>query len=146
MGGVSVTAWYLFESSARAHTISVVQEEGGYLLGKVLWALYGAREVTTPGAGATGPVLTIVKWDTSVGDPLLITNTGTDLTLKRGTATAEVLNNVDVWITNLTFTHVKGSGDGINPDSVRTSFMLSMRTPNGMIVSRNFSGVSYLRQ
>lgn len=147
MGGAVITAYNLFESSSRAHSIAVLQEEGDYLMGKIGWVLYGAEAITTPAAGGAGTTLTVAKWVAPVGEnPYVLALSGTDITLARGSAAAQVLNNDDVWLSGLTFTHTLSSGDGINPESLRTAFTLSIRTPNGAVISRTFSGISYIRQ
>lgn len=151
MGGIVATAWNLFESNARARTVAVVQEEGDYLMGKVQWALYGAKAVTVPQATLSGNALTVVKWDTSAGNPIQICLAGTSVRMATTTGVncisdGVVLNNADVQISNMLFTHATSSGDGINPESVSTSFDVSGITPQGSRVFRTFTSIVYLRQ
>ncbi len=152
MGGAVVTAYNLFESSSRAHTIAMIQEEGDFLLGKVDWMLYGAEAITAPSAGTTcttNCTLSVVKWDTSIGNPLQLCLAGTDMRFSTSSATCvtgPILNNADVSVTTLTIMHATSSGDGINPEFASTTFTLQARTPAGALITRSFSSVSYLRQ
>lgn len=146
MGGAVVSAANLFESQSRSHTTSVIEDEGNFLIGKINWALYGAEAVTSPPLGSSGTTLTITKWDTAVGNPLVINQNGTNLTLSRAGGTAVVLNNSNVAISNLSFQHIAGSGDGVQPEGLKTSFTLTALTPNGMVVSRSFTSTNYVRK
>lgn len=142
IGGAIVAAYNLFEGSSRGQARAMLQEEGNYLYGKISWALSGTKDITTPPAGFPGSSLLIVKWDTSLGDPIQITlggATGTDLIMSTSSnPTGQTLNNSNVEVSNLLFLHTLASGNGINPEEVEFSFMVSARTPTGAVLSMQF--------
>jgi hypothetical protein len=124
----------------------MVQEEGDFLLAKTGWVLSGAQSVSSPATGLSSATLSIAKWDTSLGNPLVINLSGTDMTLSRGANPAVVLNNSNVQISSLNFTHNTASGDGVSPESLAASFTVSSKTATGQIYSQDFSTLTYLRK
>jgi hypothetical protein len=66
------------------------------------------------------------------------------MTLARGANTANVLNNDNVEISALSFSHAFGGGT--DPESVEASFTVSARTPTGQVVDQDFKTVVYLRK
>ena len=145
MGGGVVAAYNLFEAATHGGTRVMLQEESDFLMGKIEWTLSGVQAVTAPTAGTTGGALTVVKWNPPAGNPLQVAKNGTDLTLSQGGATAVILNNTNVSITNISFNHIAGSGDGINPEAVETVLTLTARTSNGFVLSRTATSTVYLR-
>lgn len=145
MGGAVVAAYNLFEASHRAQTHALVQAESDFLIAKVQWVLSGVRSVTTPAAGTPGSTLTVAKWDTSLGDPMRIALSGTNMTLQRGTGPEVVLNNSNVRITSLVFTHTSATGDGLNPESVNARITLTAQAPTGSPVTRTVETTMYIR-
>lgn len=146
MGGAVVAAYNLFEAAERDGTRVMLQEEGDFLLAKIDWALSGAQSVTAPAAGSVGNALTVAKWDTSLGSPMVVAKNGTNLTLTKGSGAAVILNNTNVQVTDVVFNHVKGSGDGTNPDSVEAVLTVAARTPNGFLLTRVATSTVYLRR
>lgn len=149
IGGAVVASANLFESSGRAGTIAMLQEEGDFIDAKIDWVLYGAQAVTAPASGVdcTSPcTLTAVKWDASSGNPFVMALTGSDLTLARSGGTPAILNNTNTLVTAFSVNHIAASGDGSNPEGVVVSFTLSAATPNGMTITRDFSTTNYIRR
>ena len=149
-GGAVAAAYNVVETTGRNQTKVMVQEEGNFLLAKLSWVLSGAQSISSPAAGAScaapGCALSVAKWDTSIGNPLVIDLAAPDMTLSKGGNPAQTLNNSNVGVSNLTFTHNNGSGDGITPESLQYSFTVSTKTPTGLAYSQNFSGTVYLRK
>lgn len=145
MGGATVAAYNLFDAATHAGTQVMLQEETDFLLAKIDWVLSGTQAVTAPAAGASGNSLTVVKWDTSIGNPLVFTLSGTNLQLSKGGGTAVTLNNTNVAVTQISFNHIEGSGDGITPESVETAITTSARTASGAILMRQATTTVYLR-
>lgn len=146
MTGSLAGTYSLLESAGRNQVKAMAQEEGNYLIGKIDWAMTGISAISSPGAGSSGTTLSVTKYDTSVGNPLVIALSGNDLTLSRAGAPAETLNNVNVAITDLTFTHVRGSGTGFVPESISASFTLNATTSEGFPFTQRFSTVKYVRK
>lgn len=148
IGGAVVAVYGIFESRERNQTKAMMQEEGDYIIGKINWAVSGSSSITSPGVNTTctspSPcVLSLTKWDSSVGTVDLQLS-GANITLARGANAAVPLNNTDVFISGLLFTHFYDGGS--NPEGVRASFTLTARTGDGKLISQEFSTTNYLRR
>jgi type II secretory pathway pseudopilin PulG len=149
MAGAVISMYTLFESGERNQTKAMVQEEGNFLLAKVDWALTGARTINLPVAGASGKTLSVTKWDTAAGNPVVITISNGSMTMSRSGNPAVVLNNADVQIicpTANCFTHSSASGDGINQENATATFSVHATTTNGLSFSQEFSTTKYIRR
>lgn len=144
LGGAVVASYSIFESSGRNQTKSMLEEEGDFLLAKINWALSGAQSVNSPTQNATSTFLSVVKWDTSIGNPIIINPVGVNLTVSRGTNPAQVLNNTNVTVSNILFKHTYKSAS--EPESVDSHFTLTAKTSTGATVSRDFDSTNYLRK
>ena len=149
-GGVMIAAYNVFESTGRNETKAMVQEEGDFLMAKIDWTISGAQSVTSPASGVScvSPAcpLSVIKWDTSIGNPVVVTMNGTNMTLSRGSSAAVTLNNDNVQVSNLSFAHNNDSGDGIAPESIQAQFTVSTKTANGSAYSQIFKSTNYLRK
>lgn len=143
IGGAVAAAYNVVEGSGRSQTRAMLQEEGDFLTAKISWALSGAQAINSPPADTPGSILSVTKWDAGIGT-VTITLAGADLTLSRAGNPAQILNNSNIQISNLNFTHTFTGG--INPESLAADFTLSARTPNGITISQDFSTTNYLRK
>jgi len=144
LGGAVIASYSIFESSGRNQTKSILEEEGDFILAKIRWALSGAQTVNSPVTNATSTFLSVVKWDTSIGNPVIVNPVGTNATLSRGANPAQTLNNSNVSVSNMIFTHTyKGAAE---PESVDSHFTLTAQTPGGATVSGDFDSTNYLRK
>lgn len=154
MTGAIVSAYAILSSSARNQTKALVQEEGSFLVGKIDWVLSGTQAINQPNDGVSstvdqGSTLSITKFDASLGNPIVITLDGTNLTITRGTNPTEALNNSGIQISCPAagcFKHTSASGDGVNPESLSAYFTLTTRTSDGISYSQDFSTTKYLRR
>lgn len=146
MSGAVVTAFSLFESSGRNQNSIMLQEEGSFILAKISATLSGAEAVILPDENSSGSTLSVVKWDAGAGNPIVINMDGDNIVLSHSSNPSVPLNNSNVYITNLNFTHNQNLGEGSRPESVTASFTANTRTPNGQIISKNFSNTDYLRK
>lgn len=143
IGGAVVAVYSVFESGDRNQTHAMLQEEGNFLAAKINWTLSGAEAISSPAVNATGGVLTLTKFGSS--DELEIElSPGGDMTLSVGGNPEVVLNNTNVDISNLTFT--REYAGGTNPESMRATFTVSQRAPNGAVLSQEFSTTKFLRR
>jgi prepilin-type N-terminal cleavage/methylation domain-containing protein len=146
----ALTAFYtILESNNRNLTKAMVEQEGGFLVGKVDWVLTGVRTILLPGGGSSGNTLSVTKWDASYGNPIVIKVENDKMTIQRGTSDPQTLHNENVEIVCPPigcFTHVNASGGSINPESATTTFTVKVRTPDGHVFFRDFSTVKYLRK
>lgn len=141
MGGAVTAIYTIFESSAHNQAQALVQEEGGYLIGKIDWALANARVVLQP--ASSGTTLSVTKYD---GSNTTVSLAGTDMQIQEGVIPLQTINNSNVRITSLTFTHASASADGINPESISAVFTIGVTTSDGFVFSRDFSTMKYLRK
>ncbi|MES2087829.1 MAG: type II secretion system protein [Patescibacteria group bacterium] len=143
IGGTLVSVFNIFESHNRNQAKAMLEEEGAYLIGKIDWALSGANSVDTP----TTNKLAIERAELPTNqNPLTFEITSGNLTLTRGTNSGEILNNSNVKLQNLTFTHVTPSEESVLPESLTATFMLIAKTSEGFEISRIFSSTKYLRK
>lgn len=138
MSGIGVTVYAVIEGAGRGQTKIMVQEEGGFLLGKINWALAGASSAT-----ATPSTLTISRYNYPL-NPLVFGLNGTTMTLKEGSGTTTPLNSDDVKVTNLLFTNIPALNG--RPQGIIASATLTSITPNGAAESQDFSITKYLRK
>ncbi len=144
IGGVVIAAYSVFESIARNQTKAMAEQEGTFIIGKIDWALTGATAVNV---SVTQQQLYINRDGLLPTDnPLTFDGSGGLMRLSRGNAPAQVLNNTNVTITNPVFIHTITSSDGVTPESIRASFTIIVRTPNGQQFSEDFSTTKYLRK
>ena len=152
MSGVIVTTYNLFESAARTQTEAMLSDEGNFIIGKIQWALSGTQSINSPGIGAYGSQLSVNKVTgvDNAGNPIVtavtIGTSGSDVTIQEGAVPALVLNNTNVNVTRLGFYHVIDTGGGTDPERVEASTTITARGMNGMLISRDFSTVGYLRR
>lgn len=143
-GGAVLAAYNVIEGSGRNQTRAQLQEEGQFLLAKISWVVSGAQVVNSPAANAQSSILSIVKYG---GTSFTVSASGANLQVQNSTGTY-VLNASSIGLVpgSLKFTHDVDTGNGTNPERVRTDFTLTTITPNGATMSQDFSTVSYLRK
>jgi type II secretory pathway pseudopilin PulG len=146
MGGATVAAYNLFDTSVKIGTRTMLQEESDFMMAKIDWALSGAKAVTAPSAGFTGSSLIVAKWDTSLGDPMTVAKNGGNLTIAFGTNPAVILNNSNTLVSSVTFNHIQGTGDGTVPEAIETVLTISANTPTGALVTRTATSTVFLRR
>lgn len=149
MSGAVLSAYQLFEASGRSNTRAMLGEEGDFISAKIDWALSGVQTVSAPvtppvgGECTVSNTLSVVKWDASVGT-VVVELSGSDLTLSKAGGPANVLNNTNVTVTNVSFVHCYPGGT--NPESVEAHFSLSARTSNGALMSKDFFTSDYIHR
>ena len=141
IGGALAAAFGIFESNSRNQTKAIVQAEGQFLAAKIDWALSSVQSVDSPPDGTPGALLQVTKYG---GETIKVSISGPDVEIQRGVASPKVLNNSNVEITNLLFTH-ENQGAG-NPESVEASFTVSARTATGAVFTEEFFTVKYIRR
>jgi hypothetical protein len=143
MGGMVTAAYSVFESSDRDQTKIMIQEEGDFLIAKINWALSGMQAINTPFAESIGSILSVNKWDASGSTiPVTINLTGTDMFIINSINPPIELNNSNVMVKNLIFTHIYNDDSN---ESIQVNFTLESKTANGMSASQDFSTTKYIR-
>lgn len=139
--GTFGVVWQIFNYSGKLSDKGTLQEEANFILRKVDWALssWPTNSSGTSVSVSGGSTLTISDSGT-LGSPLIFALSGTDITLKRATATALPLNSGNVKVTALSFVVTPKSGT--KPLSVVTTFTL-LEAQSGQ--TGTFSTTKYLR-
>ena len=139
IGGLFVAAYALIESVGRNQTKAIVQEEKGFLVGKIHNVLNAARS-----ASVSGPILVVYEY----GSPVQVCVSGMDLRILRNSGdcliSGSILNTEYVAITDAVFLHAYAGG--LNPERLEVGFTISAKTPNGMSISEHASTTGYIRK
>lgn len=141
IGSVSVSVYNLFISTNQNQTRTMVLEEGNFLLAKISWVIKQAEIITNPVQNASSTLLLITPYDVNLGNSILIQTQNKNITLRRKNITS-ILNNSNVEVSNVFFTYL--TSDGIH--SIKSSFTLTSRAPNGTLITSDFSTINFLHQ
>ena len=139
IGGISMVAYALVESTGSSQTRISIQEEAGFLLGKLDWALTGAQTITV-----TASTLTVNKYNFGGSNPLIFDLNAGKVRLKTASAAAVNLNNDDITVSVLSFTDIPAAAG--KPQGVTASFTVQKPSPRGEVISQSFVTTKYLRQ
>ena len=149
MAGVLTSVYATLESSERNNTRGMLQEEGDFVLEKIDWALTGLLSISVPAPNTSGDTLSLIKQDTTVGNPVIIRRTASgEMTITRS-GTTYTLTNGNVSVTCVSpgcFTHTAGSGDGINPESISAHMIFHATTSDGFPITQDFTSVMFMRK
>lgn len=135
MSGAVVSMYTLFESASRSNERARLEQEGNYLLGKIDWYLSQSSSVQSPTHQAN--ILTLQMRDSTV---ISVRATGGQLQ-KIQNGVVSRLNNSNVSITNILFTH-DTSIDGV--ENVGTVIVLVATSSDGHVISQTFLATTYL--
>ncbi len=132
IGGALVGAYNLIDGSKRNLDVAKIEEEGTFLNRKINWALIGATTISVTNRGTA---INITRPDLGAQSPLVIKQTGTNMTITRGTNYEVELNNDRFHISGTNFIYTPAS-DG-RPPSISVTFKIE---------EKNFKFRNYLRQ
>ncbi len=130
--GAFVGAYNLLEGGKRNINTAKIEEEGTFINRKINWALTGATNVTVTSGGTK---ITITRPDLGPQSPLVISETGSNMTITRGTGSETELNNDRFHISGTQFVYTAGAGG--RPPSISATFKVEEKV---------FSFRNYLRQ
>ncbi len=131
MSGAVTASYQLLDGGNRNKMAVLIQEEGTFLNRKINWALMGATSAVVSG----GNTLTITRPDLGSESPLVITENGNAMTLKRTGGSAVPLSSDIFKITNTSFV-IEPAALG-KPQSITASFLVN---------DKSFISKKYLRQ
>lgn len=132
MSGALVGTYNLLEGGKRNIDTAKIEEEGTFLNRKLNWALTGATNATVTGGGST---INITRPDLGSQSPIVIKQSGTNMTITRGTGVEVELNNDRFHISGTNFVYTPASGG--RPPSISATFKVEEKT---------FNFRNYLRQ
>jgi len=150
-GGAVACAYNIIQVSSRNQTKSMVQEEGNYLLAKINWALSGVDAINEvdPTFLSVNKITGLDTNNQPIIMPITIGMPARDLIISYPGNPAPntfTLNNSNIQITDLNFSHTLGTGGGANPESVRVAFTITAKTETGADYAQIFSTTVFLRK
>jgi len=132
LGIIAVSAASLLtgvmRSERRNGAISRVEIEANYALYQITQSVRNATAVTVPSLAASGTSLTVAVAMIPAQNPTIVARSGTQVTLKRGTAAALPLTTDMVQVTGLTFTNVTAN---TTKGAVRIALTVANTNPSG---------------
>lgn len=140
IGGLVAAAYGLFETSDRNQTKAMMQEEENFLVGKINYALSGAKQVCS----ASGSTLSLVKYGTAGTCSPFVPDDSFDMSGQYMRLNGNKLNNSNTTVTDLVF--IETYAGGSNPDSVEAGFTISATTPTGSTISETASTTNYIQK
>jgi Tfp pilus assembly protein PilE len=141
ISGALTAVYTILESSARNQTQAMVQQEGTFLIGKIDWAVSNVSSIQSP--VATGTALVVTKYD---GNIVSVQQNGANLEISENAGPFQTLNNTNIGISHILFTHTLPDADGIDPESIEANMTIFATTSDGHVFSREFTTVKYLRK
>ncbi len=155
IGGAFTAAYGIVQSSGSNQTRTMIQEEGDFLIAKITWSLSGVQVINQPLVGTPGSLLSFNKVtgldanNQPIVAPVSIGLVGDDMQVSypsNPVPNTFILNNSNVVISNLVFTHDSVSGNSIKPESLESTFTVSAHTPDGSLISQDFSTTIYMKK
>ncbi len=117
MTGLTTLFLTSLETQMEGQAVSIVSQEGQYLLQRIEYDVYRADLITIPTPGTSGDTLSLLI----DGQPFIYQLSGTAIELTAGGST-QSMHRADLSISDLQFTRVS---DGSDFDSLRVSFTAS---------------------
>ena len=119
MAGTLISVYQILGSSNSNTSKNVTEQEAGFIMAKINWALSGASAINSPGPNSSSSSLSVTK----DGNTILFASSGNDITIKNGAGSVTVLNSSRSKISTLNFQHIQQTGV-TTTDSLKISFYL----------------------
>lgn len=131
----------VIDTQSESESLAVSQQDGRYILLRLVSDLSGATSITTPALGTSGSSLQA----TINTKTYLYSQSGNNLTLSINGAASDQLNSYNATVSGLVFTHLgNGTGQG---DTVKIQFnIISQNQRSTGPETRNFTSTVGLRQ
>ena len=136
IGGSLIAVYQILQASTQSQEYALIEEEGNFLMGKLVWAIDTADSVSQPTRNETGQRL---EMSISPG-PGPITFDGADGA--NLTMLGDILNSDSIRVEDVTFTHTDVLDDG-QPPRIDFSFKLTSKVTGN---SQTFSFTKYVRE
>lgn len=133
IGGISVAAHLLFESSGTLQARAMLLQEGQFVLTTIERLVQDASSISVPASGRSGAMLTIASF--GGGSNTVLLSDGAVI------LDGSELNNTNVRVTALVFTR-----SATEPDRVTAEVAMQMNAPNGQQVFYAASTTKFLRK
>lgn len=134
IGGILVSIYEMIQGSVTLNARIVAEEEVNFIFRKISWAMAGAYDINSPGAGDIDTALSIDK--TGFPDnPIVFDLDSGNLRISRAGQAPVVLNNEGVTVSSIAFEHLP-SGSG-KPEGVKVTLFVE---------SQSYQTTIYLRK
>ena len=140
MGGVLVAAFAIIETSGRNQTQITMQEEVGFMLGKLHWLLADAQNITVTGQP---PEVEGNRYG-GTSNPFVISAQAGHLRLQEGAGLALDLNSDDVRVVSADFQDIPKVGT--RPEGVTATVMVQSKTSSGAVIEQKYQVTEYLQK
>jgi len=112
IGMVIVITFQVVRGNVKLGEKIFLEEEASFLLRKLEWAIAGTSAINSPTSGnSSNSSLSINKFEVPpTENPIVFAISNGDMTIKRGSGDAVILNSSLLNINNATFTHIAASG------------------------------------
>lgn len=114
-------AYMIVQGTNRSGARNLVDDEANFILRKIGWATTGVSSINAPGAGLTGPVLSVNK--SGVLLPVRFRLNAENIEIDSGAASYLPLDTVNVAAASISFQHIPASGN--KPAAIKTTFYLN---------------------
>ena len=146
MVGTLVSVYAIISSSSRNQTKAMVQEEGSFVLSKIEWALTGVK---TAVVSIDGKSLSIVKFDSTINNPIVVAIINNNISLSRGSNAAKILNNSNTTIICPVlgcFIFTKEAGVDTDTESIKTQFTITAKTSEGSDYTQGLPSLKFIKK
>jgi hypothetical protein len=138
LGGTLAAAYQLLAGESRVGNHEAIEEEGGFVMRKIVWMMNEATtsaSIVAPVAGASGNTLSVERADGTLVQMCYPDPSAVRMGTTSCSVSSEVITTENVEVTELYFYHIPASGGA--PEGVAAS-----TTIDGVV----FSVTRYLRQ
>jgi type II secretory pathway pseudopilin PulG len=129
IGLILLVAFQVVSGSGRLNAKVFLEEEAGFLIRKMEWAIAGASSVNSPSSGTgSNTSFSVDKFEIPTEEnPIVFAVSGSDLTIKKGNGTTTILNSSLLKVENATFTHIAATGT--TPAGIKIELSVSGADP-----------------
>jgi prepilin-type N-terminal cleavage/methylation domain-containing protein len=127
LSAVSALLFGILQSRVKNQTVAEVEQQGIQVMQIITQTLRNATAISSPGAGASSPTLSI-NTTTVANNPTVFDLSGGVIRITEGLGSSVALNNALVTASGLTFQNLTGSS---TPGTIRITFTLTRLNPSG---------------
>ena len=121
IGGALFVSFNLIDNSSAIRIKFITEEEVGFILKKINWALTGVQTINSPSPGTTSSSLSITRFGLpAFQNPLVFSASSGMVMMTRGSGTAVEISSDNVTVQNLLFTRTTST-----PEAVRVDFSIN---------------------
>jgi prepilin-type N-terminal cleavage/methylation domain-containing protein len=136
--GIVSTMYLVFSARSKAYAVNEVEEQGALIMESMARTIRSADAINSPAIASSSSTLSVATYDLTK-NPTVFDLNANQIRIKEGAASAVVLNNSRLTVSNLLFTNVSRSGTA---GVIKIEFTLSYANP-GNAKEFNYSKTFY---